>query len=108
MDSVGAWQEALRDSGMSETEVAERLATLKEFCELASLPPDDVVETCVDRERGRITAGGRKKIESLIDEFAAAADGDPTSRAATRRANVVRSFLIHNGVRVLTPKAPWL
>ncbi|MFN8104038.1 MAG: hypothetical protein U0U69_06220 [Acidimicrobiia bacterium] len=104
MDSVEPWRKALQDSGLGDAEVAERIRILGEFCELAELDPDGVVEACVDRDRGRIVAGERKKVESLIDEFAA--DGDP--RTATRRANVVRSFLIHNGVRVLAPKAPWL
>jgi len=107
MTSVDRWESALRESGLAETEVAQRRGVLDEFCAFAELGPDEVVESCVDRDKGKIVAGRRKKMEELIDEFAAG-DGNGAGRESTQRANVVRSFLIHNGVRVLTPKAPWL
>lgn len=109
MTSVQRWESALRESGLAEPEVAQRRSVLDEFCAFVELGPDEVVESCVDRDKGKIVAGRRKKMEELIDEFAAAGDGDGgPARQSTQRANVVRSFLIHNGVRVLTPKAPWL
>lgn len=107
MDAVGRWEHALRESGVDDAGIASRRGVLDEFCAFAGLDADEVVETCVDRDQGRIIAANRKKIEVLLDEFATTGtDGD--ARAATQRANTVRSFLIHNGVRVLAPKAPWL
>ncbi|MBX7161400.1 MAG: hypothetical protein K1X95_14015 [Acidimicrobiia bacterium] len=107
MDAVVRWEEALRDSGVDDAGIAQRRGVLDEFCAFTGLDAGEVVESCVDREKGRIVARGRKQIEDLIDEFAAAGTGGDT-RASTQRANTVRSFLIHNGVRVLAPKAPWL
>lgn len=106
MAALDRWQDALRNSGVGEDEIEERCKLLLAFCDFAELPPDDLVESCVDREQGKILAKKRKKVETLIDEFATAEGG--STRAATDRANVVRSFLIHNGVRVIAPKAPWL
>lgn len=110
MSAVARWEEALRRSGLDDGEIAQRRTVLDEFCAYAGLEPDEVVESCVDRERSRISAKGRKQVEELLDDFAApTGEGDAAAaRAATERANVVRSFLIHNGVRVLAPKAPWL
>lgn len=107
MDAVSRWEHALRESGVDDAGIAQRRGVLDGFCAYAGLDPDEVVETCVDREQGRIVARSRKKVEALLEEYAAeGADGD--ARLATQRANTVRSFLIHNGVRVLAPKAPWL
>lgn len=106
MAAVTRWEDALRSSGLDDAEVAQRRGVLDEFCTFAGMDADAVVETCVDRDKGKIVAKGRKRIEDLVVEFAASTDGD--AREVTRRANVVRSFLIHNGVRMLAPKAPWL
>lgn len=107
MAALDAWIDALSASGVDEEELSRRRAILEDFCEFAKRTPDELVEACVDRDRGQIIVKQRKKVEVLIDEFAAqSANGD--TRASTTQANVVRSFFIHNGVRLIAPRAPWL
>lgn len=108
MPALEKWSEGLAATGLGEAEVAERVAVLEEFCRFAELAPDELVERCVDRERGRIKVKERTRVEELIAAFGAQGDGDGDARAAATRTNIVRSFLVHNGVRVLAPRAPWL
>lgn len=107
MPAMEAWVHALSESGVGEAEIGRRRAVVEEFCAFAEAEPDDLVERCLDRERGQIVVKERKQVEALIGEF-----GDQTgngdSRTVTERANFVRSFFIHNGVRLIAPRAPWL
>lgn len=107
MNALERWADALKETGVDDAGIAERTRVLEEFCVFAGTPPDDLVERCVDREKGRIVPRERKQVEALIAQFAEETS-DGAARAGTERANVVRSFLIHNGVRVLAPVAPWL
>lgn len=106
MKTVDAWIEALRSSGVDLDDIEGRCKLLAEFSGFCESTPDELVESCVDRDGGRIVPRRRKEIEARIDEFAHA-EGT-ANREATERANVIRSFFIHNGVRLLAPKAPWL
>lgn len=107
MSALETWVGGLRDAGLAEDEIAQRRAVLEEFCAFAHATPDELVERCVNREKGRIKVGARRETEAAIEEFGKAVDeSDP--RGGVVRANVVRSFLIHNGVRVLAPRASWL
>lgn len=108
MAALDAWTGALSASGVDEEELSRRRAILEEFCEFAGSTPDDLVEGCVDRDRGQIVVKQRKRVEALIDEFAARSSATGDKRASTNQANVVRSFFIHNGVRLIAPRAPWL
>ncbi len=107
MSALETWAGALAEAGVDDAGIARRTAVLEQFCAFAEASPDDLVERCVDREQGRIIPKQRKAVEVLVDQFAQESS-DGVARAVTERANVVRSFLIHNGVRVLAPVAPWL
>lgn len=107
MPALDAWVHALSESGVGADEIGRRRAVVEEFCVFAEAEPDDLVERCLNRERGQIIVKERKKVEALISEFGEQTEnGD--SRAVTERANFVRSFFIHNGVRLIAPRAPWL
>lgn len=109
MSALERWRQGLSDSGLGDAEVGERVAVLEAFCSFSEQTPDELVERCVDRERGRIKVKERTRVEELIAQFGALGESDDAgARAAATRTNVVRSFLVHNGVRVLAPRAPWL
>ena len=74
-----------------------RIETLAAFCAIAEATPDQLVDACL-----RAVAGGQFKIRmaarrQLSDQIVAFQKGDQA------RGNVVRSFLIHNGVSLQPP-----
>lgn len=99
MSALDLWLKSLEEKQTPQGEIAQKRSTLEEFCAFAETDPDTLVSDCIDEDAGKIRVKERKRIEALIDEFGA---------GSTERANVVRSFLIHNGVRLVPPKAPWL
>jgi hypothetical protein len=96
-EALTAWTRQLERSGLTEDEIAAKVAVLEKFCAFAEASPKELVERCLSN--GSVVIKERKRIEKLIDEFA----GDSVSDA-----NVIRSFMIHNGVRMIAPKPPWL
>ena len=78
--------------------MGSRIETLGRFCALVEREPDAIIAECAREVEGgkRIRIKKRRFYSEKIDEFQASEDGD--ARAQTRAGNVVRSFMIHNGI----------
>ena len=78
--------------------MAARIETLARFCALVEREPDAIIAECAREVEGgkRIRIKVRRYYSEKIDEFQASVEGD--TRTQTRAGNVVRSFLIHNGI----------
>jgi hypothetical protein len=78
--------------------MAARIETLGRFCVFVERDPDAIIEECSREVEGgkRIRIKKRRFYSEKIDEFQTSVDGD--ARSQTRAGNVVRSFMIHNGI----------
>jgi hypothetical protein len=78
--------------------MAARLETLERFCTLVEREPDAIIADCAREVEGgkRIRIKKRRFYSDKIDEFQSSVNGD--ARAQTRVGNIVRSFMIHNGI----------
>lgn len=80
----------------------ERLRILTAFCEYTERSPDELVEFCFLRKRATgerfVSLKRRTTINEWLDGFVF--EQGWTGKAAVSNANVVRSFLIHNGVLI--------
>ena len=101
-ESVGRWA---RSAGHHLDPVAvreERLAILESFCAHTEKSPDELVEFCFLRKRATgerfVSVKRRVIVNEWIDEFVAKQGW--TGKDVVSKANVVRSFLIHNGVLI--------
>lgn len=97
--TVQAWVAGLRDQwGEEPADMAARIETLASFCRFVEREPDAIIAECSREVEGgkRIRIKKRRFYSERIDEFQLSIDGD--ARAQTRAGNVVRSFLIHNGI----------
>ena len=84
-----------------ETEAGRRrcLELLGGFCEATGQGPEELVASCfrVTKEGDRkISIKGRRAVQEAIESFIA--KRGETGHAAVAAGNVLRSFLIHNGV----------
>ena len=84
-------------------EVRERkLAILADFCAKVGKQPDELVAFCILRKKATgerfLSVKRREAVNTWLDEFAA--EQGWTGKDAVVNANVVRSFLIHNGVLI--------
>jgi len=98
-ETVRAWVRGLREQwGEEPADMEGRIATLERFCALVERDPDAIIEECSREVEGgkRIRIKKRRFYSEKIDEFQRSVDGD--ARAQTRAGNVVRSFMIHNGI----------
>jgi hypothetical protein len=104
---VGIWlDEAHRQQGSEPEEDERRLAVLARFCAFVERTPDQMIDDVLNFEAGKMRLKGRRFYAEKIEEFERAQEGDAFARRAA--ANLVRSFFIHNGLFLGTPKAPWL
>ena len=99
-ESVRTWLDGLRQhwGGDPANDDPDRLPALEAFCRYAARDPDAIIgETTMikDGER-RIRLQGRARYAALIDEWQATIEGSRIRRG--KYGNIVRSFLIHNGV----------
>ena len=97
--TVQLWVDGLREQwGEEPADMAARIETLERFCRLVEREPDAIIAECArDVEGGkRIRIKKRRFYSERIEEFEASVEGD--ARAQTRAGNVVRSFMIHNGI----------
>ncbi len=80
----------------------EKLGILEDFCAKVDKSPDDLVAFCILRKKATgerfLSVKRREAINNWLDEFAA--EQGWTGKQAVVNANVVRSFLIHNGVPI--------
>ena len=92
--TVAKWIENVnRFYALPDEEWTERLAALGRFCERAGKDPDTLVREAVEEK------GAKVDFMRLSKQVAREAKSDP--RAAHDHDNVVRSFFIHNGARVV-------
>jgi len=97
--TVRSWVDGLREQwGEEPADMSARIETLAQFCRLVERAPDAIIAECVREVEGgmRIRIKKRRFYSEMIDEFEASLDGDARTRA--RAGNVVRSFMIHNGI----------
>jgi len=96
---VAVWRAALAEQwGEEPADINSRFETLQRFCEFAEREPDAIIAECSREVEGgkRIRIKARREYSARIAEFEGLADGD--ARTQGRAGNVVRSFMIHNGV----------
>lgn len=83
----------------------EKLQILAAFCAKVGKEPDDLVAFCILRKKSTgerfLSVKRRESINDWLEEFAA--EQGWTGKQAVVNANVVRSFLIHNGVLIQGP-----
>jgi hypothetical protein len=97
--TVRAWVEGLcQQWGEAPSDMADRIEVLGRFCEFVECEPDIIIAECSREVEGgkRIRIKKRREYTEKIDEFQASVDGD--ARAQARAGNVIRSFMIHNGI----------
>ncbi len=97
--SVQAWIDGLREQwGEEPGDMEARLDVLRQFCEFAGQEPDAIIAECSREVEGgkRINLKKRRFYAAKIEEFQASLPGAP--REQRRIANIVRSFMIHNGI----------
>jgi hypothetical protein len=104
---VRIWlDEVHRQQGDSPQEDERRLAVLARFCAFVERTADQMIDDVLDFDAGKMRLKGRRFYADKIEEFEKAQAGDAFAQRAA--ANLVRSFFIHNGLFLGTPKAPWL
>ena len=98
--AVQTWLEGLKQhwGGDPVNDDPERLPALEAFCRYANRDPDQIIKetTMIKDGEKRIRVKGRERYAALIDEWQASLEGSRMARG--KRGNIVRSFLIHNGV----------
>jgi hypothetical protein len=94
-DTVQAWIEDYRRHWGPDADFQGRLQTLQRFCEFVGKDPDTMIQECLRAvDAGfRIRPKRRRFYMAKIAEFEAQG-----SNGGRRAGNIVRSFLIHNGV----------
>lgn len=91
--TVRTWVQDYERHWGADGALERRLRTLERFCEFAERDPDTIVQECLRAVDGgmRIRPKGRRFYMAKIREFENRDGGRPAG-------NLVRSFLIHNGV----------
>jgi hypothetical protein len=94
----------LVDKGMTEAEQQERLGLLAEFCRFIGRTPDEMIAEVLD-----VAALKYRKRNFYSDQVKTFSTQIPGTRSVqTARGNVIRSFFIANGRRLLNDKPDWL
>ncbi len=106
--TVKHWLEAQAkhwNRAQGEAESRRKLDTLRAFCEVIQIDPDALVKGLFrpTPEGPRIRLKRRREVMAQIAEFEAHALETQDARRARDTGNVVRSFLIHNGVAMSAP-----
>lgn len=106
--TVKHWVEAQAhhwNRAQGEAEARRKLDTLRAFCEIHRIDPDALVKSLFrpTPEGPRIRLKQRRVVMAQIADFEAAARETQDARKARDAGNVVRSFLIHNGVAMSAP-----
>jgi len=80
----------------------ERLRVLEAFCNYTERSPDELVAFCFLRKRATGDRFVSVKRRVTVNEWLAAfvAEQGWKAKEAVQKANIVRSFLIHNGVLI--------
>ena len=97
--TIRTWVDGLREQwGEEPADMAARIGMLERFCAFIEREPDAIIAECAREVEGgkRIRIKKRRFYTERIEEFQSSVDGD--ARAQTRAGNIVRSFMIHNGI----------
>lgn len=97
--AVRRWFESAHLDELAEDEQAHRLALLADFCDHTGKPPGELVAGVLRTTKDGDTAISAKKrtaMNDTIDEFVDKAGF--SGRDAVVNGNVIRSFLVHNGI----------
>jgi hypothetical protein len=106
--TVKHWLEAQArhwNRSAQDADTRRKLDTLRAFCETTQIDPDALVKGLFrpTPEGPRIRLKRRREVMAQIAEFEAKALETQDARRARDTGNVVRSFLIHNGVAMSAP-----
>ena len=97
--SVQHWMEAVNARHrLSDREWGERLAVLWSFCESLGKDPDTIIKEALDERSNKLVY--MRYLRSWVNDQAKA------PHATHGMQNVIRSFFINNGARVLTKPYP--
>ena len=101
-NAIGIWLQ-VRQADPEEEE--ESLRLIEQFCSFVGKGPDEIIGECF-KSQGGLNYKKRRLYSGEIDRFTQTLDEE--ARRRVRSGNVVRSFFIHNGVRLFAPEAPWI
>jgi hypothetical protein len=102
--AIARWFESAGYDQDPAPEQQSRLVLLADFCLHQGTSPDELVAGCLRTTKQgdtAISAKGRNAVQAAIGEFMAATGR--TGREAVVAGNVLRGFLIHNGVFIQGP-----
>lgn len=103
--SVKQWETSASLSHDPPEVREQKLQILGAFCAKVEKVPDELVAFCILRKKATgepfLSVKRRETINSWLEEFAA--EQGWAGKQAVVNANVVRSFLIHNGVLIQGP-----
>ena len=97
--SVVRWFDSARLNSDTEEEQQLRYGLLGDFCEHVGSSPDDLVAGLIRTTKAgdkAISAKRRAAMDASIDEFVEKSGF--TGRDAIVNGNILRSFLVHNGI----------
>ena len=97
--SVVRWFDSARLRSDTEEEQRLRYRLLGEFCEHMGQSPDEIIAGLIRTTKSGETAiSGKRRaaMDAAIDEFVEKSGF--TGRDAVVNGNVIRSFLVHNGI----------
>lgn len=103
IESRGSVRQWMAGAGLDHDPVEARerkLRILADFCARVGKQPDELVAFCILRKKATgerfLSVKRREAVNGWLDEFAA--EQGWAGKDAVVNANVVRGFLIHNGV----------
>jgi hypothetical protein len=97
--SVTRWFDSARLHRDPEDEKQFRLGLLGDFCDHVGQSPDELVDGLLRTTKGgeaAISGKRRAAMDGAIDEFVEKSGF--TGRDAVVNGNIIRSFLVHNGI----------
>lgn len=101
-ESVHRWFSSAGHGRQAPDVQRHHLETLGAFCAHVGKTPDDLVAFCFLRKRDTgqrfLSVKRRTTVNAWIDEFVA--EQGWTGKEAVANGNVIRGFLIHNGVLI--------
>ena len=95
----------LEEKQPSPQEQEELLKVMETFCSFVGKDPDEMVSECF-KTQGGLNYKKRRLYSEEIERFTETLREEQRHRVQT--SNVVRSFFIHNGVRLFAPAPPWI
>jgi hypothetical protein len=102
--AVRRWFAGAGYDGDPPADQEERLGLLAAFCAQVGQSPEELVASCLRTTKQgdtAISAKGRTAMQEAIEGFVASTGR--TGREAVTAGNVLRGFLIHNGVFIQGP-----